>query len=484
MPGIDSLLRIMVQQDAAELHLAPDRRPRLVKDSAELALTMPPMPAATLRALLGDLWDANESALRAAGRVALTYEQEGLGHFEVALRSDDGGEMFEVMFVRGAVPPSTVGARQPVPSQLDLSCPPLLEPSADELPLAEALRPILTRAVAQGASDLHLTEKAAPVLRVDGELRTLNAAPVDPRVFLLDEAQRDRIRSGGSLDLGVELDGVGRFRVSMYSTSEGLAAAVRILAREAPRLADLNLPVNLSWLFKLPHGLVIVCGPTGSGKSSTLAALAREAMQQRARHLITLEDPIEYRMRPGSSGGLVRQRQVGTHVADFASGLRDALREDPDVLLIGEMRDPETISLALTAAETGHLVLTSLHSRTTASAVERIVDTYAPERQRQIRVQLADALRVVVAQKLLPRDGAPGRIPALEILKVTHAVANLIREGKTAQIISSLQAGGEEGMLLLEKSLAELVRAGAISVQTAQNAANDVSTLRQYLPRA
>ena len=187
-------------------------------------------------------------------------------------------------------------------------------------------------------------------------------------------------------------------------------------------------------LVGLPHGLVIACGPTGSGKSTTLAALAQQALALRPRVLITLEDPIEYRIVPGRTGGLVRQREIGREVSDFATGLRDALREDPDILLIGEMRDAETISLALTAAETGHLVLTSLHSRTSASAIERIVDTYPPERQHQIRVQLADALRAVIAQRLLPRADGRGRVPAVEFLRITFAVANLIREGKTQQI--------------------------------------------------
>jgi twitching motility protein PilT len=282
----------------------------------------------------------------------------------------------------------------------------------------------------------------------------------------------------------MDIEDVGRVRVHVYSTNEGLAAAIRILSREAPRLQDLHLPVNLGWLLNLPHGLVIVCGPTGSGKSSTLAALMREALHQRSLHVITLEDPIEYCLRPGPAGGLVRQRQVGLHVRDFAGGLRDALRADPDMLLIGEMRDPETISLALTAAETGHLVFTSLHSRTAASAVERIVDTYPAERQRQIRVQLAEALRVVVSQRLLPRASGSGRIPAVEVLKNTYAVANLIREGKTAQIINALQAGGDEGMVLLEKNLGDLLRQKAITLEAAQEAANDLGTLKQYLGRA
>jgi twitching motility protein PilT len=273
-------------------------------------------------------------------------------------------------------------------------------------------------------------------------------------------------------------------RVNVYASDEGICAAMRILRREPPTLAELNLPAQIEPLVDLPHGLVIACGPTGSGKSSTLAALVQHALAARPRVLVTLEDPIEYVIRPRRASGLVRQREVGTHVRDFATGLRDALREDPDMLLIGEMRDPETISLALTAAETGHLVFASLHSRTAPSAVERIVDTYPPERQRQIRVQLADALRAVIAQRLIPSADGSGRIPAVELLRGTPAVANLIREGRTPQIVNALQSGGADGMLVLERSLADLVRASRIRREAAFAAANDPTTMQEYLRAA
>jgi twitching motility protein PilT len=256
---------------------------------------------------------------------------------------------------------------------------------------------------------------------------------------------------------------------------------VRLLRREAPGLAELQLPPLVESVVDLPHGLVVACGPTGCGKSTTLAALIQHALRARPQVLVTLEDPIEYVIRAPRGPGLVRQREVGTHVRDFATGLRDALREDPDMILIGEMRDAETISMALTAAETGHLVFASLHSRTAPSAVERIIDTYPPERQRQIRVQLADALRAVISQRLVPTADGAGRVPAVELLRVTHGVANLIREGRTAQIINALQGGGGEGMLLLERSLADLVRSKRISRETAAAAANDAATLGEYL---
>jgi len=282
-------------------------------------------------------------------------------------------------------------------------------------------------------------------------------------------------------DRAFDVPGVGRIRVNVYASDEGICAAVRILRREPPALSDLNLPPQLEALVDLPHGLVIACGPTGSGKSTTLAALIQRALRMRPQVLVTLEDPIEYVIRPLRSSGLVRQREVGTHVRDFATGLRDALREDPDLLLIGEMRDPETISLALTAAETGHLVFATLHSRTAPAAVERIVDTYPPERQRQIRVQLADSLRAVISQRLIPNADGSGRIPAVELLRVTYGVANLIREGRTAQIVNALQAGGDDGMLVLERHLADLVRTNRIRRETALAVANDATALVEYL---
>jgi twitching motility protein PilT len=450
---------------------------------------MPPISSVMLRGLLGELWSSHQATLQDQGRVRTTYHSTDLGDFEVTLSSagDDAGET--VLFVRpharreafGEVPaahgaPTSV-QQEPARDTVTTS------PDGSELGnVAPLLRDLLSRAVAMGASDVHLSETSPPVVRVHGELSVLDGEPATEIAALLETPeQRAAVRAGQSVDIGLDLQPVGRLRVNVYSSSEGLVAAIRILAQEAPRLSELNLPVEVGSLIELPHGLVIVCGPTGSGKSSTLAALAQAAIAKRPGILISLEDPVEYRIRPRYPTALVRQRQIGMHVRDFATGLRDALREDPDILLIGEMRDPETISLALTAAETGHLVLTSLHSRTAASAVERIVDTYAPERQRQIRVQLADALRAVIAQRLLPRVQLPGRLPAVEILRVTHAVGNLIREGRTAQIASAMQSGADDGMLPLEKHLADLVRTKVVHPETARAAANDVSTLKQYL---
>jgi twitching motility protein PilT len=348
--------------------------------------------------------------------------------------------------------------------------------------LASPIVALLEHAVTLRASDVHLASGQPPTLRIDGRLRPLPDSPpvsLDELAAALDPGPRGALELGRSVDAALSLDGVGRFRVNLYRASDRLAAAIRVLPRYVS-LGELGFPVPLGDLVDAPHGLVIVCGPTGSGKSATLAALAAEAVRRRPGVLISLEDPIEYGI-DTDGVGLVRQRQIGTDVRDFPTGLRDALREDPDILLIGEMRDPETISLALTAAETGHLVLASLHSRSTASSIERIVDAYAPERQQQIRVQLADALRAVVAQRLLPRLRGPGRLPALEILRGNHSVASLIRDGKTAQLASVLQSSRKDGMLPLERCLADLVRSGQISREQASAVANDGTSLASYL---
>jgi twitching motility protein PilT len=337
------------------------------------------------------------------------------------------------------------------------------------------------------ASDVHLLDGEGPVLRVDGKLRPATGEPAADVLRLLGgalaAAARRRLAEGASADLGVGVEGVGRFRVNVYQTANGIAAAIRLLRETPPTLAELGMPVPLDDLVDLPHGLVLVCGATGSGKSSTLAALAQEALRRRPGLVVTLEDPIEYVLSTRFSGarGHVRQRQVGRDVKDFHTGLRDALREDPDLLLIGEMRDPETISLALTAAETGHLVLASLHSRSAASSVERIVDSYPPVRQQQIRVQLADALRAVVAQRLLPRLGGEGRVVAVEVMRGTHAVANAIREARPANIQSAIQAGRKEGMIPLERCLADLVQRQRVSLEDARAAASDPAVLASYL---
>jgi twitching motility protein PilT len=481
MKAIDSVLKILVQQQGSELRLASDHPPQMFKGEVELPLTIPAMSTERLRELLDDLWTTHQEELRQRGQLSFSYRSRELGTFAVRLvQSDQSG--LEVCFRREAT-----GLREHDDSAI-------AAPYGDTVgdaglhsvdagnTLPALLSALLVRAASLGASDIHLSPQRPPIVRINGALETLDGEPgFDAAPLLAGRGRLERLRAGVSVDRAFDVPAVGRVRVNVYASEEGLCAAMRILRREAPTLSELNLPAQLEPLVDLPHGLVVACGPTGSGKSTTLAALIQDALRARPRLLVTLEDPIEYLIRPLHASGLVRQREVGTHVQDFAAGLRDALREDPDLLLIGEMRDPETISLALTAAETGHLVFASLHSRTAPSAVERIVDTYPPERQRQIRVQLADSLRAVVSQRLVPAASVRGRVPAVELLRVTHGVANLIREGRTAQIVNALQAGASEGMLVLERSLADLVRANRIRRETALAVANDAATLSEYL---
>lgn len=500
MARIDSILSLLDRQGANELRLGSDREPQMFADGAPKKLTMPRTSTETLRELLGELFaPEREKMVAAQGQVQVLHDSLSLGPFRVTItrRGPAGAPLeIDVVFLRGrgkggAAPPPPPARIEPPPAarteQVTLvAAPPPLPMAApgSEAPTPE-LSALLARASAMRASDVHLVDGEPPVIRVDGRLRALvgEGPAALPRLLgprIMAEVERP-LRAGCSADLGVGVEGVGRFRLNVFQTAAGLAAALRILRGTPPSLGQLGAPVPLDDLVDLPHGLVIVCGPTGSGKSTTLAALAHDALERRASMLITLEDPIEYALGARGMKGLVRQRQVGRDVRDFATGLRDALREDPDILLIGEMRDPETISLALTAAETGHLVLASLHSRSAASAIERMVDSYPAERQAQIRVQLADALRVVVAQRLLPRASGEGRVLGVEVLRVNHAVANAIREARTGNIQSAIQAGKKDGMLPLERCLSDLVQRRAITLEDARAVANDPSALGSYL---
>ena len=328
---------------------------------------------------------------------------------------------------------------------------------------------MIAHAAALRASDLHLAAGETPRARVDGALVPLEIAADSDLAAILPLTR-------------AELDRVGRVRLHVFRTSRGIAAAVRLLPQVAPTIASLHMPVSLDAFADMRQGLVLVCGATGSGKSTTLAAICQEILRRRSIVLTTLEDPIEYGL-TATSSSLMRRREIGRDVPDFASGIRDALREDPDVVLIGELRDAESIANAMTAAETGHLVLASLHSAGVASAVERIVDAFPADRHDQVRGQLSDCLRAVLAQRLLPRARGSGRLPAIELLRVNHAVAALLREGKTAHLATAMQSGKSEGMVTLERCLADRVLAKEIRLEDARAAANDVDSLMTYLPK-
>lgn len=325
---------------------------------------------------------------------------------------------------------------------------------------------LLARAVEAGASDLHLAAGEIPMLRCDGELRRLELPSVQPAQLddalarWLDAGQQQRWMQGEDLDLALQLPTLGRFRMNLYRQLRGPAATFRLVPSRIATLGELDLEEVYRAVAEYPDGLVLVGGPTGSGKSTSLAALLHRLSCERALHIVTLEDPIE--VIHTAERSLVSQREVGRHCRDFAQGLRSALRQDPDVIMVGELRDLETIRLALRAAETGHLVLATVHTRSAASSIDRLVEVFAAEEKHLVRAILADSLRMVVAQVLVRRMGG-GRVAAREVLVATPAVRNLVREGRTAQLCSVMQAGGAEGMRTMEGAMRGLQEQGVIS---------------------
>ncbi|HEY5922808.1 MAG TPA: PilT/PilU family type 4a pilus ATPase [Kofleriaceae bacterium] len=371
-----------------------------------------------------------------------------------------------------AKPGSTV-ARPPL-----AELPPVIEPS----PIVEAaasrthgidlLGHLLATPVSiareREASDVLLSTGQTPRIRIDGRLETLDVAVDDTQLAECVHALATE-GPGVSTDLSLDLDGV-RVRVNAFDHLNGCAIAARLVRERVPTLGDLALPAEVGNVVDQRDGLVLVCGPTGSGKSTTLASLIDLLDQRRAAHVITLEDPIEYRF--AARRCVIHQRELGTHIPTFAAGLRAALREAPDVILLGELRDPATIAAALTAAETGHLVLATLHAPNAAGAIDRMIDAFPDTQQRQVRHQLAACLRTVITQFLLPRrDG--GRAPAIELVPVTPAVCNIIRKGDLHTLPTAIQSGRDAGMIPLERSLAKLLDAGTVAPKVVQRIAAD-----------
>jgi twitching motility protein PilT len=331
---------------------------------------------------------------------------------------------------------------------------------------------LLEQMVAHNASDLHITVGSQPALRVRGHLERMEAFPVMTADLtrqllyrIISSEQQKRLEIERQLDLSYSIPGRARFRVNIYSQRESLAGAFRLIPAELKSLEELGLPSTLYEMCNKPRGLVLVTGPTGSGKSTTLAALIDEINRTRADHIITIEDPIEFLHRHKRC--IVNQRELGPDATTFAEALRGALRQDPDVILLGEMRDLETISTALTAAETGHLVFATLHTQDAASTVDRVIDVFPAGQQGQIRTQLAGTLEGVVAQTLLPTADGQGRAAAIEILRPDDAVRNLVRQAKIEQVYSIMQTGGKKGMQTMEQALAELVLRGVITEEVA-----------------
>lgn len=348
---------------------------------------------------------------------------------------------------------------------------------------------LLEKLVTQGGSDLHISTNLPPAIRVDGKLKRLDYPPLSPEQVenllfpMLSNEQRRRLEQEWELDFSYGIEGLSRFRVNFYKDKGNYAAAFRTITSQVPSFDKLGLPDILRTTAEKPRGLILVTGPTGSGKSTTLAAMIDYINTTKAEHILTIEDPIEFVHTSKSS--IIHQRELGMDTRSFANALKSALREDPDIILVGEMRDHETIALALTAAETGHLVFGTLHTSSASQTIDRIIDVFPEGQQQQIRVQLANSLQAVFSQTLLPKvqpDGTKkGRVMAQEIMLVTPAIANLIREAKAAQIYSTIQMNQGMGMQTLEMALANLYKQNLITLEDALSKTSRPDELKRMI---
>jgi twitching motility protein PilT len=355
--------------------------------------------------------------------------------------------------------------------------------------MAEAAAPrieiLLEEVIKKKASDLHLQVGLPPMLRVDGALTPSQNAPVlteesiETLIFaILDEDQKQILLKDKDFDFSFAFGDIGRFRVNAFHERGNLAAALRLIPTEILSLEQLGMPPVIAKMADYPRGLVLVTGPTGSGKSTSLAALVHKINTEQSKHIITIEDPIEYTHRSHKS--VIVQREVHYDTYSFSAALRSALREDPDVVLIGEMRDLETIASAITIAETGHLVFATLHTNSAAQSIDRMIDVFPPHQQPQIRSQLANILQAIVCQRLIPSIGG-GRAVAAEVLIATSAVRNIIREGKTHQLEAVIQTGAEFGMQSMDRTLVNLIHSGQITYDEARNYAVDIDELDRLM---
>jgi twitching motility protein PilT len=348
---------------------------------------------------------------------------------------------------------------------------------------------LLDRTIDEGASDLHLTAGTAPTVRVRGSLLRLEDYPIlQPAEIrrlvysILTQRQREKLEENLELDLAYTLPGKARFRVNVYFQRDAMGAAFRLIPVDIRSIEDLMLPPRVGDFARLQRGFVLVTGPTGHGKSTTLAGLIDVVNRERPDHIMTVEDPIEYLHHHKTA--VVNQREVGTDTKSFASALKHVLRQDPDVILVGEMRDLETIQVALTAAETGHLVFATLHTQDAPQTIDRVIDVFPPHQQQQVRVQLAASIQGIVSQQLLPTKDGRGRVAACEILVATPAIRNLIREGKTHMIYSAMQAGGKYGMQTMDQALADLVKRQKISYELGLERCHNAEDFNKLCGRA
>ena len=345
---------------------------------------------------------------------------------------------------------------------------------------------LLQIGVDRGASDIHITVGVPPVIRVNGELIKLDCDILNPQdtkklVYeILDEKSIKTLEDDGEVDSVFSIPGIGRFRINSYKQMGNYGMAIRIISDIIPSMKELGLPSIVSDFARLSRGLILVTGVTGCGKSTTLASMIDQINRERSCHILTLEDPIEYVHNHKHS--IVNQREIGRDSLSFGNGLRSALRQDPDIILLGEMRDLDSITVGLTAAETGHLVLSTLHTLGAANTIDRIIDVFPPHQQQQIRIQLSSAIKGIISQQLLPRiDKKGGRIAAFEIMKNTTAISNLIREGKIYQINTAIQTGSKFNMQTMDNSIIDLYKKGCISKETAINQSIDSEYVEKYI---
>jgi twitching motility protein PilT len=514
MAAIDSLLTLIDAQQATGIVLRAREIPVLVGGKGR-GLTMPPLDLATIETFAGEVLTVDElETLRVSGACDAVYRSTK-GAFTVEARRS--GDNMSLKLRRGGAQVAKSTAPAPLASaapdtspthtapRVQVEASPVLAaaPAAVEstvpgfddparAAVAARLAGIIARAAGHEVSDILVSAGQPLWIKSSAGFAAASATAISEseiRAFvdaLLDLPRRRVLESAGSVDLPWVApdidDGPQRFRVNVFTQARGLAIALRPINRHAPSFAELNLPDSIGGLAGVTSGMVLVVGQAGAGKSSTLAAMLETVNRTCARHVITLEDPIEFVYQPRRC--LIHQREVGTHVESFSAGLRAALRECPDMILVGEMRDRETVALALTAAETGHLVLSTLHSGSAPMAIDRIVDIFPEHQQGQIRQQVAGSLRAVLTQQLLPGARPGTRYPAIELLTVNYAVGALIREGKTHQLASQIQTGREDGMVAFEASLFELIRTGKITRDVAVSAARDPAELQRRLREA
>jgi twitching motility protein PilT len=361
-----------------------------------------------------------------------------------------------------------------------------IAPAQQEDDLQVPVPELLGRLLDANGSDLHLTAGTPPVVRVHGELERLEGYPdLTPRALqgmiyaILPQKMRERFEQELELDMSYSLPGRARFRVNVYMQRDAVGAVFRVIPFEIKDIEELGLPPIVADLARFPRGFVVVTGPTGSGKSTTLASMVDVVNNERAGHIMTVEDPIEFLHKHKTC--IVNQREIGADTHGFGQALKHVLRQDPDVILVGEMRDLETIGTAITAAETGHLVFATLHTQDAPQTIDRIIDVFPPHQQQQVRVQLSTTLQGVVTQQLVPTADGQGRAVACEVMVATPAIRNLIREGKVHQIYSAMQAGGRYGMQTMDMSLAAHVKAGRISQQMAYERCHDPEELQRLI---